>query len=53
MQVRNFTHINDIMRGLSLVGEKGKGDDYGLGADDAHSILDIAKIFWWRDRYAS
>lgn len=45
MQVRNFTHVDDIVRGLALVGEKGEGDDYGLGADDAHSILDIAKMF--------
>jgi UDP-glucose 4-epimerase len=45
MQVRNFTPVDDIVRGLALVGEKGEGDDYGLGADDAHSILDIAKMF--------
>lgn len=44
-QVRNFTHVDDIVRGLILVGEKGEGDDYGLGAEDGYSIVDIAKAF--------
>lgn len=44
-QVRNFTHVDDIVRGLILVGEKGEGDDYGLGAEDGYSILGIAKMF--------
>lgn len=45
IQVRNFTHVDDIVRGLILVGGKGEGDDYGLGAEDGYSILDIAKAF--------
>lgn len=44
-QVRNFTHVDDIVRGLILVGEKGEGDDYGLGAEEGYSVLDIAKMF--------
>ncbi len=44
-QTRNFTHVNDIVEGLVLVGEKGEGDNYGLGAEEAYSILDIAKMF--------
>ncbi|KKS27827.1 MAG: Polysaccharide biosynthesis protein [Parcubacteria group bacterium GW2011_GWC1_42_11] len=44
-QVRNFTHVDDIVRGLIAVGEKGEGDDYGLGAEDGYSILDIAQTF--------
>jgi len=44
-QVRNFTHVDDIVRGLMLVGEKGEGDDFGLGAEDGYSIIDIAKAF--------
>lgn len=44
-QVRNFTHVDDIVRGLVLVGEKGEGDDYGLGSEEGYSILDIAKAF--------
>lgn len=45
LQVRNFTHIDDVVRGLVLVGEKGEGDDYGLGSEEGYSILEIAKMF--------
>ncbi len=44
-QRRIFTHVDDIVRGLILVGEKGSGDGYGLGAQEEYSILDIAKLF--------
>lgn len=44
-QKRNFTHIDDIVDGLLLVGERGDGDEYGLGAEEAYSILDVAKLF--------
>lgn len=44
-QLRNFTHVDDIVRGLILIGEKGRGDEYGLGSDHAYNILDIAKMF--------
>jgi UDP-glucose 4-epimerase len=44
-QLRNFTHVDDIVEGLILVGEKGEGDEYGLGNEHAYAILDIAKLF--------
>jgi UDP-glucose 4-epimerase len=44
-QVRNFTHIDDIISGLILVGSKGEGDNYGIGHSQAYSVLDIAKMF--------
>jgi len=44
-QKRNFTYAGDIARGLLLVGEKGQGDDYGLGSPESYSVLDIAKMF--------
>ena len=44
-QLRNFTHIDDIISGLVLVGEKGEGDNYGIGCSCSYSILDIAKMF--------
>lgn len=44
-QKRNFTHIEDIIDGLMLVGEQGEGDEFGLGDERTHSILDIAKMF--------
>ena len=44
-QRRNFTHIDDIIDGLRLVGEKGEGDEFGLGAPESFSILEVAKLF--------
>jgi UDP-glucose 4-epimerase len=44
-QKRNFTHVDDIVDGLILVGEKGEGDEFGLGSEAAYSVLDIAKLF--------
>jgi len=44
-QMRNFTHIDDIIDGLLLVGEKGHGDEYGLGNSEGYSILELAKMF--------
>jgi UDP-glucose 4-epimerase len=44
-QQRNFTHVEDIVNGLILVGEKGEGDEFGLGANKSYSILEIAKMF--------
>jgi UDP-glucose 4-epimerase len=44
-QKRNFTYVGDIVRGLKLVGEKGQGDNYGLGAKESYSILEIAQLF--------
>lgn len=44
-QVRNFTHVDDIVDGLVLVGEKGDGDEYGLGDETPYSLLDVAKMY--------
>jgi len=44
-QKRNFTHINDIVNGLIIVGEKGNGDGYGIGYPKSYSILEIAEMF--------
>jgi UDP-glucose 4-epimerase len=44
-QKRNFTHVDDIVDGLVLVGDKGEGDEYGLGAKEAYSVLEVAKLF--------
>lgn len=44
-QKRNFTHIDDIVDGLLLVGDKGEGDEYGLGAKESFSILEVAHMF--------
>ena len=44
-QLRNFTHIDDIISGLIMVGKKGDGDNYGIGCSQSYSILNIAKMF--------
>jgi UDP-glucose 4-epimerase len=44
-QARNFTHIDDTVDGLLLVGEKGHGDNYGIGSKETYSVLEVAKLF--------
>ena len=44
-QKRNFTHIEDIINGLVLVGENGYGDEFGIGSGEAYSIEEIAKMY--------
>jgi UDP-glucose 4-epimerase len=44
-QLRNFTHIDDIISGLILVGERGEGDNYGIGCSQSFSVLEIANMF--------
>ncbi len=43
-QKRRFTHIDDVINGLLVVGKKGLGDDYGIGSDKNYTILEIADI---------
>jgi UDP-glucose 4-epimerase len=44
-QKRNFTHIDDIVDGLVLVGEQGYGDEFGIGSPECISILEVAELF--------
>lgn len=44
-QRRNFTHVDDIVDGLLLIGAKGEGDEFGIGAAEAHSVLEVAGMF--------
>lgn len=44
-QKRNFTHIDDIIEALILIGEKAYGDDFGIGHPSSYTILEIAKMF--------
>lgn len=44
-QERIFTHVDDIVDGLMLIGEKGEGDEFGLGSDETFSVLDVANLF--------
>ena len=44
-QKRNFTHIDDIVDGLVLVGENGYGDEFGIGSEEAYTILEVAQMY--------
>ncbi len=44
-QKRDFTHVDDIVRGLVLAAEKGKGDGYLLGSGKNWTILEVAEMF--------
>ena len=44
-QKRNFTHINDIINALVLVGKNGYGDDFGIGSPESYTIKEIAEMF--------
>lgn len=44
IQKRRFTHIDDIINGLIIVGKKGLGDGFGIGSDKSYNIIQIAKM---------
>ncbi|MBA3789268.1 NAD-dependent epimerase/dehydratase family protein [Patescibacteria group bacterium] len=44
-QQRIFTHVDDIINGLVLVGEQGTGDEFGLGSSESYSIIEVAEMF--------
>jgi UDP-glucose 4-epimerase len=44
-QERAFTHVADTVDGIVLVGEKGEGDNFGIGTDEIFSLMDVAHMF--------
>jgi UDP-glucose 4-epimerase len=44
-QQRAFTHVEDTVDGIVLVGEKGEGDDFGIGVDQTFTLLEVASMF--------
>lgn len=44
-QLRNFTHVYDIVDGLWRLIDAPSGDDYGIGSDEAYSIIKVAEMF--------
>lgn len=51
-QKRAFTHVLDTVEGIFLVGEKGEGDEYGISAAEAYSLLDVARMFGGHIQYS-
>lgn len=44
-QERNFTYIDDIVDALVLIGDKGQGDEYGIGHPEKYTVADVARMF--------
>ena len=44
-QKRDFTHIDDIVKGCFLAWKKGHQSEYMLGTKKQYSIIDVAKMF--------
>lgn len=45
-QRRIFTHVDDIVDGLMLIGEQGHGDEFGLGSEaNQYSVREVAEMF--------
>lgn len=44
-QKRNFTHIDDVVSALILIGEHARGDEFGVGNDESFSIIEVANMF--------
>ncbi len=50
-QSRDFTHINDIVKGCYLAWKKGNQNDYMLGTQKNYTIIEIAKMFKTKIKY--
>ena len=50
-QRRDFTHIDDIVRGCVLAWKKGNQNEYMLGTKKTYTILEIAKLFKYKFKY--
>ncbi|WP_329571929.1 NAD-dependent epimerase/dehydratase family protein [Kitasatospora sp. NBC_01266] len=44
-QLRDFTHVDDIVSGLLVCAAHGAGDGYLLGRGEEHRIVDVARMF--------
>ena len=44
-QLRSFTHVDDIVEGIILIGNKGSGDGYCLGPKEMFTIKEVAEMF--------
>lgn len=45
LQRRNFTHIEDTIDALVLIGEHGSGDEYGIGSPTSFTVREVAELF--------
>lgn len=47
-QTRAFTHVDDTVSGIILIGEHGQENEYGICAKEVYSLIDVAKMFGGR-----
>ena len=47
-QIRCFTHVSDIARGIILAMEspKATNEDFNIGSEDEIQMLNLAKLLW-------
>ena len=50
-QKRDFTHIDDIVKGCVLAMKIGKQNEYMLGTKKQYTIIEIAKMFKTKIKY--
>ena len=43
-QKRAFTHVLDTVSGILIAGEKGENDEFGICAEDTHTLLDVTHM---------
>lgn len=44
-QRRIYTHVDDTVSALHLIGEHGEGDEYGIASDDEYTTREVAELF--------
>lgn len=44
-QTRAFTHVDDTVDALVLIGEKGGTDEYAISAKEVYSLVELAHLF--------
>lgn len=44
-QRRAFTHVDDIVEGLIVIAEKGKGEEFDIAANEVFTLLEVAEMF--------
>lgn len=44
-QTRTYTHVDDTIDALLLIGEKGQGDEYGIASTNTFSTKEVAELF--------
>ena len=44
-QRRIYTHVEDTISALTMIGERGEGDEFGIASSDEYATIDVAKLF--------